>query len=229
MENFGKGLWVFNGGTVRFLTFPFSTRMTIIELPDNKLWVHSPIKMTAELKVQVDALGTVSYLIAPNHLHHLFLADWQESYPNALTYGTDEVIAKRPDLTFNYSFNTEVNYPWSGYIKHLLFTGSKAMQESVFFHNASKTLIVTDLIENFSPSAFNKVQRLVAKGVGILAPVGKMPIDWRLSFIFTKAEARKHILELLSWQPEKIIMAHGKVIETEATKFLRESFSWLKI
>ncbi|GAK88043.1 hypothetical protein JCM19238_5653 [Vibrio ponticus] len=72
----------------------------------------------------------------------------------------------------------------------MLFTGSAVMQESVFFHQASRTLIVTDLIENFAPQHFSPLQRNIAKVVGILAPNGKMPLDWRLTFQFNKAEAK---------------------------------------
>ncbi|GAK88042.1 hypothetical protein JCM19238_5652 [Vibrio ponticus] len=32
--------------------------------------------------------------MAPNHLHHLFIQQWQEQYPDALTYGTAQVIKK---------------------------------------------------------------------------------------------------------------------------------------
>ncbi len=74
------------------------------------------------------------------------------------------------------------------------------MEECVFYHRLSKTLIVTDLVENFSGQDFNYWQRFVAKGgAGILAPNGKMPLDWRLSFMFSKQEARKHLNKLLSW------------------------------
>lgn len=44
------------------------------------------------------------------------------------------------------------------------------MEECVFYHSSSSTLIVTDLVENFSGKDFNYWQRVVAKGVGILAP-----------------------------------------------------------
>ena len=72
------------------------------------------------------------------------------------------------------------------------------MQECVFYHKVSGTLIVTDLIENFSGQNFNNWQRVVAKGVGILAPNGKTPLDWRLSFVFGKSDARKHLARILA-------------------------------
>ena len=101
------------------------------------------------------------------------------------------------------------------------------MEECVFYHNSSSTLIVTDLVENFSGQDFNCWQRAVAKGVGILAPNGKTPLDWRLSFMFGKTDARKHLNRLLSWNPKILVMAHGEIITENADKFLKQSFKWL--
>lgn len=98
----------------------------------------------------------------------------------------------------------------------------------MFFHKSSGVLIVTDLIENFPKQHFNYLQQLVAKVVGILAPNGKMPIDWRLSFIFSKFLARQHLSQILSWKPNMIIMSHGLIVEKDAQVFLRHSFAWLR-
>ena len=227
MRNFADNLWVFEGEAVSFLSLPFTTRMTIIKLSDGNLWVHSPIRLTNMIKQHIQSIGTVKYLIAPNHLHHLFLGEWQAVYPDALCYGTDEVIKKRKDLTFNESLNVVQKWPWENDICQLLFTGSALMEECVFFHKESQVLIVTDLIENFNGQSFKPWQRFIAKGVGIVAPNGKMPLDWRLSFIFHKPKARQHLTLILSWKPQKIIMAHGIMIETQAVSFLKRSFSWL--
>ncbi|WOT06835.1 DUF4336 domain-containing protein [Shewanella youngdeokensis] len=227
MQEIASNIWVFEGEYVPFLRFPFTTRMTVIRLSSGDLWVHSPIKITSTLQKQIDQLGLVKYLIAPNQLHHLFMSEWQLAYPNAISYGTDGVIKKRTDLKFEYSFNQPRHSVWSADVEELLFTGSALMQECVFFHKHSGVLIVTDLIENFTGDDFNCCQRLVAKGVGILAPNGKMPLDWRLSFIFNLGEARRHLSVILSWQPKIIVMSHGQIIEQDAESFLKRSFSWL--
>ncbi|MCV5340411.1 hypothetical protein OFC87_26040, partial [Escherichia coli] len=60
-----------------------------------------------------------------------------------------------------------------------------------------------------------------------LAPNGKMPLDWRLSFMFGKADARKHLNRLLSWNPQILVMAHGEIVTENADKFLQKSFKWL--
>jgi hypothetical protein len=223
-----NNIWVFDGDTVPFFTLPFTTRMTVVRLANNSLWIHSPIALSDEVAEQVDALGEVKYLIAPNHLHHLFIESWQLRYPSAKSYGTDEVIKKRSDLVFDGSLNVSCDMPWQSEIRQELFTGSSLMQECVFFHCPSRILIVTDLIENFSAQHFNFWQRSLARAAGIIAPNGKTPIDWRLSFTPSKGIARRHFDTIRAWQPEQIVMAHGEIIETEAVAFLERSFRWLK-
>ncbi len=227
MEELAQDIWIFNGNSVPFFGLPYSTRMTVVRLSSGELWVHSPIKLTPDIQNQMDKLGAVKYLIAPNHLHHLFLSDWISMYPNSEVFGTDEVIKKRQDISFNASLNSGSDWPWSDDIEQVLFSGSPLMQECVFFHKPSNVLIVTDLVENFSGQEFNYWQHLVAKGVGILAPNGKMPIDWRLSFMFGKADARKHLDRLLQWNPQVLVMSHGEIVRQNAKEFLTKSFKWL--
>ena len=227
MQNLSDNIWIFDGEAVSFLGLPFTTRMTIVRLSNGDLWVHSPIKITEMMTQQLSDLGKVKYLIAPNHLHHLFLAEWILKYPDVICFGTKEVINKRNDITFYASLNKSQKYPWQDEIKQVLFTGSALMEECVFFHCASRVLIVTDLVENFNTNNFKPWQRFIAKAVGIVAPNGKMPLDWRLSFMFNKSEARQHLQTMLSWQPEVVVMAHGIIIEKETKIFLQRSFSWL--
>ncbi|MFM2478778.1 DUF4336 domain-containing protein [Celerinatantimonas sp. MCCC 1A17872] len=227
MKKLAHNIWIFDGDTVSFLGLPYSTRMTVIKLNCSKVWVHSPVKLTHSIQMALKNIGEVQYLIAPNHLHHLFLSDWIKAYPNAEVYGTREVIKKRSDISFTGVLNEENIWDWSSDIAQELFSGSVLMQECVFFHKTSKTLIVTDLVENFSGKNFNFWQRVIAKSIGILAPNGKAPLDWRLSFVFHKTQARKHAVRMLAWDTKILVIAHGEIVTENTDKFLSQSFKWL--
>lgn len=226
MQSIGENIWIFDGEAVPFFSLPYTTRMTVIRLSDGALWVHSPIKLTADIRESLNALGPIRYLIAPNALHHLFMGDWAEAYPEAELFGTHEVIEKRPDIHFHQTLLPDAVYGWSQEIDSLLFTGSKSMEECVFFHRASSTLLLTDLIENFAPEALPPFKRWIARCAGIVAPKGKTPIDWRLTFYPNKARVREHLATILSWQPKAIVMAHGVPVMSGAPGFLRRSFGW---
>lgn len=228
LQQIAQNIWLHEGETVRFLGLPYSTRVTVIELDGQRLWIHSPTALNPSLRKEIDGLGKVCYLIAPNKLHHLFLSSWQEAYPEAETYAAPGLTAKRPDLHFDKELNSSAEPQWKDEIEQTLFSGSLSMEEVVFFHIDSKTLILTDLIENFEPSAFNGWQRLVAGLTGIVAPNGKTPVDWRMSFLFGKKQARAALATMLEWQPDNIVIAHGECVFGHGTEFLRRSFSWLE-
>jgi hypothetical protein len=228
LHNVGTQIWTYEGSTVSFYGFPFPTRMTVIRLANNALWIHSPEKLTDDLISELAALGEVKYLISPNKLHHLFLPEWIEKFPHARNYAAPGLAKKRKDISFDAALREQPDTEWSTEIDRTIFCGSPAMEEVVFYHKPSSTLILTDLIENFNPSSLNWFQKALANWAGILYPNGKMPIDWRASFAFgSKHKARQSLQTLISWQPENIILAHGECVYGNATNFLKKSFAWL--
>lgn len=227
LNQLAENIWVVDGGAVPFFGLPYTTRMTIIRLENNDLFIHSPINPNNELIQEVSKLGNIKYLISPNKIHHLFLQDWLELYPNAEVYASPGLREKRKDINFTADLKDFPKAQWQNEIDQLIFKGSRVMQEVVFFHKPSKTLILTDLIENFDENYFTGFKGLIAKLSGIVAPNGKTPIDWRMSFFFGKKQARECFERILAWQPERIIVAHGKNIETNAVDFLKKSFKWL--
>lgn len=227
LTSLGPDLWVADGGTVSFYTMPYPTRMVVVRLADGSLWVHSPIALDDALQQQINQLGRVAWLIAPNHLHHLFIEQWQQSYPHASSLGTPEVIAKRRDLHFDAPLTGIAHRAWSQQLDQLLFTGSPAMTEAIFFHRQTRTLIVSDLIENLTADNLPALKRWLARVAGVVAPNGQMPLDWRLSFIGHRNEARQHLQHILAWQPEKLVMAHGEIVHDDAGTFLERAFRWL--
>jgi hypothetical protein len=208
--------------------FPYSTRMTVIQLSDGRLWIHSPERLNDELKEALKNIDEVGYLISPNKLHHLFLTEWISVYPNAKPYAAPGLIEKRPDITFSKELSGIPEKGWGTDIEQAIFQGSPAMEEMVFFHKSSKTLILTDLIENFDASVFTWWQKPIAWIGGILSPNGKTPLDWRLSFLLGKKRARVTYNKMLGWEPQNIILSHGKCIIGGGQDFLKKSFKWLQ-
>lgn len=225
--SFAPEVWIAAGETVPFFTLPYTTRMTVIRLPDRSLFIHSPEKLDDALVRELAGLGEVRHLVSPNKLHHLFLSEWLEAYPQAKSYAAPGLAEKRPDLRFDEQLTDRAPAAWAETIEQLVFRGSPAMEEVVFFHRPTRSLILTDLIENFEPKALSPFHRGLARLVGIVAPEGKTPIDWRFTFLFGRATARRCLERMLAWQPERIILAHGLCIETDGTAFLQRSFRWL--
>lgn len=227
MDEFAPGIWLQDGEAVNWYGMPYTTRMTIVPLRDNELWIHSPCKLTPDLSRVIQRLGQPRWLIAPNKLHHLYLDQWQSAFPDAELFAAPGLAQKRKDLTFTAQLGSKPESAWSSELDQLIFRGSPVMQEVVFFHRRSATVIVTDLVENFSPDHFRGWRNTVAKLSGIVSPNGKTPIDWRLTFAFHKKAARQSLEQMLDWRPENLVLAHGECVKGEATDFLKRSFSWI--
>ena len=100
LEQVHDALWVAEGEIVSFFGFPYPTRSVIARLANGDLWVWSPVKLIADLRNEVDRLGSVRHLVSPNKLHHLYLQEWKAAYPEALLWGPLTTIKKRPDIKF---------------------------------------------------------------------------------------------------------------------------------
>ena len=73
MKEFIKNKIFIDEIPLRFYGMQLGTRMTIIKLKNDKLFLHSPTKLNPRLIEQIDNLGKVAFIVAPNKLHHLFL------------------------------------------------------------------------------------------------------------------------------------------------------------
>jgi hypothetical protein len=230
LEAIGESIWLAEGEIVSFYGFPYPTRSIIVRLHGGQLWVWSPIALTAPLRAEIEALGTVAHLVSPNKLHHLYLKDWKDVYPQATLWGPSSTIKKRKDLQFGPPLRNEAPAEWGGAIDQAWFRGSPAMDEIVFFHAPSSTAILADLSENFSDGFLRRQwswwQRLLARFDGITEGQGFAPLEWRLSF-FNRAPARAALRKMLGWQPRQVVMAHGEWQRENGSAYLERVFRWL--
>ena len=229
LEQVHEALWIAEGENVSFYGAPYPTRSVIARLENGDLWVWSPVKMTADLRADVDRLGSVGHLVSPNKLHHLYLKEWKEAYPEAALWGPRSTIKKRPDLSFREPLTDSPPHEWLPDIDQAWFRGSFAMDEVVFFHRLSGTVIVADLIQTFSDRFLRKHWgwwRFLARLDRLTQDQASAPREWRLSFI-NRGPARRARAKVLSWNCQRVIVAHGEWVRAEGHALLQKSFRWL--
>jgi Domain of unknown function (DUF4336) len=230
-----ENVWIVDGPEIRmsypylpFVKAPFPTRMTLVRLSDGGLWVHSPTPITDELAQAVDALGTVRFLVAPNLLHYRWISDWKERYPHARAYaapGTRQRAAKH-FTGFDAELTEVPPTEWQGAFKQVVVHGDY-LTEVAFLHEASRTLILTDLIENFEPVRIsNRLMRWGYCLSGCCDPDGKMPIDLRSTFWRHRGGVRQAVERMLTWRPARVILAHGRWYPDNADGELKRAFRW---
>jgi hypothetical protein len=104
------------------------------------------------------------------------------------------------------------------------------MTEVVFFHRPTRTLVLTDLIENFERQKLaSPLMRLLTRWGGVQDPDGQMPRDMRLTFARTKPQLRAAVETMVGWNPERVILAHGRWYDRDGTQELRRAFRWLSV
>ncbi|WP_309893808.1 DUF4336 domain-containing protein [Archangium sp.] len=218
-----ENLWVAEQQQ-RFMGLEVGSRMTVIRLADGGLWVHSPLRMTPEVRAAVEALGPVRFLVAPNLFHHLSIGDWMAAYPQARSYAAPGLPEKRKDLRFHEQLSDKVPEPWAGQLDVLPWRGAPAINEVVFFHHASRTLLITDTAHNIGDEAptFTRTFFKIAGGYG------------RLSTSFVdrlvnrdRAAARATVDTILKWDIQRVIPSHGHIVERDGARAFREAYAWL--
>jgi hypothetical protein len=200
--------------------------MALIRLSDGGLLAWSPIALSPALRSEIDALGPVDHLVAPNSLHHLFLAEWRSTYPRARLYAPPGLSRKRRDLVFDAELGDMPEPGWAADIDQVVVHGSVALTELVFFHQSSQTAIFADLIQNFAADWFTGWRRLVARLDGIVAPHPGAPREWRASFV-DRGRAREALDRILAWPIERALIAHGEPAVADGAVFVRRAFAWL--
>lgn len=227
LKPIAPNLWVVDGGWIKFYRLPFPTRMTVVRLPLGEVWVHSPIELTNQLAESVASLGPVRYLVAPNWIHYAWVPDWQKRFPEASTFVSPGVVeraeSRGTQLRYDHELSNSAPADWAGDIDQRL-ADSGLHREVVFFHRASQSLILTDLIENFEKNNLPWWMRPLVQLGGVCDPDGKMPRDMALSFKRRPQHIKDLVADMIAWNPERVILAHGRWYRKNGTAELKRAF-----
>jgi len=208
----------------RFLGLEVGARMTVIRLRDGSLLLHSPLRLDSELRGELDARGPVRFAVAPNRLHHLYAGEVVRAYPDVRLWVGPGVERKRPDLQIAGVLDDEAPPEWRGEVDQVFFRGRPYENEVVFLHRASRTLLLCDLAFNFGPQV-PWATRLVARVLGSYRHFGPSRFDPLL--IRDRVASRRSLEQILAWDFDRVVLAHGDVFETGGRAALRDGYAWL--
>ena len=200
--------------------------MAVARLADGTVWVWSPVALTDELVDAVNAIGPVGHIVSPNKIHHLFLDEWHQRWPEALVYAPPGLAQRKPELDFDAELGDEPGEAWSEDIDQVIFRGSLFMEEVVFFHRASRTAIVCDLIQRHPEETMTGWKGMLMRLDSLVGKRGSTPREWRASFI-RRNRARLARDKVLGWKPQRLLIAHGDCAQSGATEIIGRALSWL--
>lgn len=228
-KSIDEAIWIVDGNPVRPMGLSIPIRMTVIRLTNGDLLLHSPIQMTESLAQQIEELGPIRHLVAPGIAHWTFLTDWQKAYPKALTWAVphlrDRPQVRKSGVRIDRELSDAAPEEWSQDIELGLVRGGGGFCEAYLLHRASRTLVLTDLVQNLEQDKLPPVTAAAAKLTR--ATRGETAAHVRAAILLGGNEAKESIRQMIALQPDRVIFAHGAWFAEEGAALLRHAFNWL--
>jgi hypothetical protein len=202
------------------LTLP--TRGSVVRLADESLLVHAPVALDDDTTRAITALGDVRHIVAPNLVHNLFVNDAAVRFPKARVHASASLRKKRPDLAgTNVLERGARTTPFPG-LEATFLGGAPGIDESVFFHERSGSLLCTDLVFNVTkPATFGT--RFFLTCVGCNARFANSRV-WGL-LARDRAALSASASGIFAWPFTRVVMGHGDVLAHDARERLHAALS----
>jgi hypothetical protein len=229
LQAFAKNVWIADGPDVRDMGIMFTTRMTVVKLTDGSVWVESPVPVSFDTLQRITELGPVRYIVAATPRHVWRLEEWNTLFPEAQLWMSrpTPLTLKKGHLPISGILGDVPDPGWADDFDQCVFRGSPLFDEVLFYHKESRTVILDDLIQTHLPAKGKPIRNALIKLEGVAYPHGGVGLDLKLSFT-NRTLARRSLKKLLSWDFDKLIIAHGPCIEKDAKPFVKEAIHWLK-
>jgi len=197
--------------------------MTVVEL-DGGLWISSPVALEGDLQAELEDIGAVRWVLAPNRYHHLYVGDFAAAYPDAELSCSPGLKDKRQDIAWGRT--VEDHATW-GDVEALRIGGMPLLDELVFLHRPSRSLVVTDLLMNTERSG-RWLTDLVLKLDGVRTGTPEVSRLFRAFAIRDRDRLSASIDHLLSWDFDRLVVCHGRNVERGAKDLVARALGRLQ-
>jgi hypothetical protein len=222
MRQIAENIWLLQF-PLKPLGLSIGRNVTVIRLASGKLVVHSTAKFAEADVAAIRSLGEPAWLVDGTLFHDTFAKEGRGAFPDADYLAPDAFS----ELTGVDTRSVDaVPEEWRPEIEVLRLDGMPKVQEHVFFHRPSRTLIVCDLLFDLggkSPPWMRFVARYLMRlrqGIGVSA-FFQMLIKDRTAFADS-------IRQVLRWDFDRVIVGHGDVIEAGGKQRLIEGLRHAK-
>jgi hypothetical protein len=225
LRELDRNLWAIDQ-PLRVGGLELGVRTCVIRLGNGGTLVHAPGPDTARLRREIEAIGPVRALLAPNLLHHMYLAECVGAFPEARVFGTPGLREKLGSVRIDEVLGEKPPALWTAELDQLLVRGTPGLNEVVFLHRTSRTLLCLDLCFNVqrSSSLFTRTFMRVNGAYGRFGPSRL----FRYTILKDARAVRESVDRILEWDFDRVSVAHGDVLERGGREALRASFAWLQ-
>ncbi|WP_298282669.1 DUF4336 domain-containing protein [Novosphingobium sp.] len=208
---------------VRLGPLEVMSRMTVVRLHDGALWVHSPAPPTERVWEHLIDKGPVRHVVAPNNSHHLHFVSFLAGFPEAQGYIAPGLQDRLPDVRGCQVLTPRGN-PWSGEIDMTFVAGLPLIDEILFYHQPSRSLVATDLFAHYGPRHL-WVHRVIARILGVH---GRLATSRTMRMAISDPEAlAQSLMRLCACPVERVIVGHGDPVVENATALLQAAIETL--
>ncbi len=206
MTPFGENIWL--------LTYPLKKlgadvrrNSTVIRLQTGEIVIHSTAPFTPEDVAEVGRLGQPKWLVDAMLDHDTFAQEGRAAFPEAVYLGP-------PDFQDKVDFPVQPILPappaWGSELEAIALEGVPSLEEYVFLHAPSRTLITCDLVFNFGYDEPAWTEFLLKLAVGSEHHPGmSKPFKGAIK---DEAAFKASIGRMLAWDFDRVIVGHGDPI-----------------
>ena len=216
LQGIDTNLWLMDY-ELKMLGINLHRVVTIIRLASGKLIIHSTAPFSMTEVDEIRELGTPEWLVDVLLRHDTFAAEGRAAFPDA-SYLAPEGFSR--NLPFPTGSLLSPPAEWAEEVEVAAIEGVPAFGEIVMFHRPSRTLIVGDLIVNFSD-----VQGWWAKLFSKAASVGRnyqpgvtKPFKGAIQ---DRGAIASSIRKILEWDFDRVIVGHGGFLASGGKEKLR--------
>ena len=192
-------------------------RTTVVRLKAGLVMISPGSQLTDQ---QLHGAGDVTDLVAPNLFHCAGLPKAQNIFPNAKVWGSPGCRELRPNILWTDNLNPK-DWPYQEELPILLIQGMPKVNETIFFHRRSKTLIVSDLCFNLQ-DARGVGCWIILNLFGTYRRFGVSRFWIKLTKDFPALE--NSLRQLFEWDFENIVMSHGSIVVGGGKDLLKAAF-----
>jgi hypothetical protein len=192
--------------------------VTIIRVSSGKLVLHSMAPFSANDVEQIRACGEPSWLVEAMMLHDTYARQGRDQFP-----GLPFLAPKGFNQIVKFATQPLLPAPaeWSGEIEIFPLAGVPRLQEHVFLHIPSRTLIVADLVFNFNreETGWDYFFHHYLAGMKRYPSLSRI---FRLC-IHDHSAFRDSLAPILAADFDRIIVGHGRTVERDGKALLRRA------
>jgi hypothetical protein len=203
--------------------FALGARATLLRLRDGGLALISPLPLDDALAAEIAALGPVTTIVAPSKMHYKFVPAAKARFPAARVLAAPGLRAKRPKLPIDAELS-DGGHELDADIDQHLVGGMPALGEIVFLHRPSRSIVVTDLFFYMRECQHWLTRAYLKWGDALGRPAQTKLLKF---FVKDKAALARTRETLAGWDFDRVVLAHGDLIERGGQAGLREALKWV--